>query len=633
MVEKLKQMKIVNLQKKIHGLFKEAVKNAFGIENFDPEVKWTSTGNSDLSSASAVKLYNMNYGKEGWKYSSIKDVADEITKNFPKTDYLKEIRVNKLITNTNIKPKKEKEEKEKDKEKDKEKEKKKEKPQMDQYFIDFFVDDNFIESVSMDILRNNSIKIEESTFKNKKVLVDFSSPNIAKEMHVGHLRSTIIGESICRILEYLECDVMRINHVGDWGTQFGMLIAKLKEDFPNFLIDTPQLGDLEKFYVEAKSKFKDENNVEFRKKSHQNTVLLQSGDEETVKAWKFICEASRAEFNKIYKRLDIKLTECGESFYNEVIRKLIPELEEKGVLELHEGAKIMRLDGIKVPLLVVKSDGGFNYDTTDLAAVHYRLKDLKRDWVIYVIGSEQKDHMKAIFQAAKQLGIHTDKTRLDHVSFGHVLDKTGKKFSTSDGNLIKLVDLLDEARDRSKTEIINRSNENKIVYSEEEIQSNSENIGYSSVKYYDLKQTRESNYKFDYDLILDPKGNTAVYLFYNYVRINSLKRKANMSSEDILNLAKKHSIKISHEKERALLLTLITFQEVIEDVLQNLMLNKLAEYLYNVSIKFSEFFDECRILDPENPELQISRLMITELTKITMKQSFDLLGLTPVNRI
>lgn len=633
MVEKLKQMKIINLQKKIHGLFKEAVKNAFGIENFDPEVKWTSTGNSDLSSASAVKLYNMNYGKEGWKFTSIKDVADEITKNFPKSDYLKDIRVNKLLTNTNIKPKKEKEEKEKDKEKDKEKEKKKEKPQMDQYFIDFFIDDNFIESVSMDILRNNSIKIEESSYKNKKVLVDFSSPNIAKEMHVGHLRSTIIGESICRILEYLECDVMRINHVGDWGTQFGMLIAKLKEDFPNFLNDTPQLGDLEKFYVEAKSKFKDENNVEFRKKSHQNTVLLQSGDEETVKAWKFICEASRAEFNKIYKRLDIKLTECGESFYNEVIRKLIPELEDKGVLELHEGAKIMRLDGIKVPLLVVKSDGGFNYDTTDLAAVHYRLKDLKRDWVIYVIGSEQKDHMKAIFQAAKQLGIHTDKTRLDHVSFGHVLDKTGKKFSTSDGNLIKLVDLLDEARDRSKIEMINRSNENKIVYTEEEIQSNSEKIGYSSVKYYDLKQTRESNYKFDYDLILDPKGNTAVYLFYNYVRINSIKRKANMTSEDILNLANKHSIKISHEKERALLLTLITFQEVIEDVLQNLMLNKLAEFVYTVSIKFSEFFDECRILDPENPELQISRLMITELTKITMKQSFDLLGLTPVNRI
>lgn len=286
MVEKFKSTRLVNLQNKLLCLFKETVSKTFGINNFEPEVKWTTTGNSDLSSASAVKLYNMNSRKEGWKYSSIKDVAEEIVKNFPSNEFIKEIKINKLITNTNNKPKKEKETN--NEEKDKKKEKEKEKIQMDQYFIDFYICEDYIVQVASELLKQNSIKIEQSIYKNKKVLVDFSSPNIAKEMHVGHLRSTIIGESICRILEYLDCDVMRINHVGDWGTQFGMLIAKLKEDFPNFLVDTPELGDLEKFYVQAKEKFKDETNLEFKKKSHENTVLLQSGDPETVKAWKFI---------------------------------------------------------------------------------------------------------------------------------------------------------------------------------------------------------------------------------------------------------------------------------------------------------------------------------------------------------
>ena len=291
--------------------------------------------------------------KEGFNYPSSKEVAEKIVENLEKDELIKEIKISTMIlADTNKKPtKKEKEVKEKETTETKEKKEKKVAPPS--YFIDIFLNDDYLLNTSINILQNG-IVLDTSSFPCRNVLVDFSSPNIAKEMHVGHLRSTIIGESVCRILEFLDFNVDRINHVGDWGTQFGMLISNLKEVHPDYLTNQPDLKDLEKFYVESKKKF--DTNEDFKKRAYENTVLLQTGNEECREAWKFICQASRNEFEKIYQKLDIKLKEVGESFYDPLSRELIPRLEKEGHVFIDNGAKIMKLDGFKVPLMVVKSD-------------------------------------------------------------------------------------------------------------------------------------------------------------------------------------------------------------------------------------------------------------------------------------
>lgn len=663
MVEKISKKPVFrNIQQHLSKLMNLGIEKAFNIKDFNSIVSWTSTGSSDLCSPSIIKLYNMNCKKEEWKkYSSTKEVAQELIKHIPKDELIREIKITQQLTETNITQKgnQTKESKQQDgelkvegkvvdkqtketkqegvgkEEKDNKKAKKgKEKTTTqggppENYFIDFILNEEFVLDLSNKVL-SEGISIENN-YKGRKALVDFSSPNIAKEMHVGHLRSTILGESICRVLEFLEVDVMRINHVGDWGTQFGMLIANLEEEHPDYMTNKPQIKELEQFYVQSKKKFDDKEKPEFKKKAYENTVKLQTGEENCREAWKFICEASRNEYQKIYKKLNITITECGESFYDPLCRKLIPELEKAGKVVLDQGAKIMKLDNMKVPMMVVKSDGGFTYDTTDIAAVTYRMKDLQRDWIIYVIGNEQSDHVKAIEQAAKQLGLHEPgKTRIDHMAFGLMLNEDGKKISTREGGLCKLSELLDMARDSARKEIIKRMTETEYKFEESEIEVSSEKIGYSALKYFDMRQTRESSYKFSYKLILDPKGNTAVYLFYNYVRIKSIQNKLELSEEDISALIAKEKMLITHEKERALLVSLIKFNDVIDEVVAGLALNKLADYLYIVCVKFSEFFEECRIKDSEQWK---SRVLIVEYTKRMLGLGFNLLGLTPVDRI
>ena len=638
MVEKtIKSANLINIPQHLTNLTIKAIEKAFQIKNFPADVKWTTTGSSDLCSPSAVKIYNMNSKKENFKFSSCKEVAEEIVKNFPSDELVEKVQISTSLTTDKEKGKTKEKEEKKDETKNDEKEKvvkkeKKEKKAPENYFIDFYLSNSYLKSTGLDILRNG-INLN-STVENKIVVCDFSSPNIAKEMHVGHLRSTIIGESICRILEHLKAKVHRVNHVGDWGTQFGMLIANLEEVHPDFLTNKPEISELEAFYVQSKSKFDDEKNPDFKKRAYENTVKLQTGDEKCRAAWKFICDASRNEFEKIYKRLNITLNEFGESFYDPICRELIPQLEKEGHVILDDGMKIMRVDGYKAPLIIVKSDGGFTYDSTDIAAVKYRLVDLKADWIIYVIGSEQNEHVTKIAKAAEQLGYHIpSKTRIDHMGFGLMLNKEGKKFSTRMGGLIKLVDLLDAARDEAKTQMITRFEKQNWSYSQEELIDNSEKIGYSAVRYFDLKQTRESSYKFSYDLILNHEGNTAVYLFYNYVRMCSLQKKINMSLEDIEKIISQGDIKIEHEKERALLISLMKLQDTMDDILTGLCINRLSDYVYEVCVKFSEFFDECRIIDSKTGKVDESRVLIVELSKKMLKLGFDLLGLTPVERI
>lgn len=343
-------------------------------------------------------------------------------------------------------------------------------------------------------------------------LVDFSSPNIAKEMHVGHLRSTILGEAICRILEHVGAKVYRVNHVGDWGTQFGMLIQYLEEEYPNFGMEEANdvganITDLTEFYKSAKKRF--DESPEFKEASRINVVKLQSGDPECLAVWKILCDVSRKEFQKVYDRLDITVEECGESFYNDKIPSVIEEFEKAGLITIEEGgAKCVFVEGFKVPLMLQKSDGGYGYDSTDMAALKYRLNELKATRIIVITDFSQGDHFKMCYSAANTIGWVKDQ-KLEHIGFGTVMGEDGKRFKTRSGDTVRLVDLLDEAVGRMEASLRERIAEGKANISLEEVHGVAEAIGYSAVKYFDLSRNPKSNYKFSYDQMLDTKGDTA----------------------------------------------------------------------------------------------------------------------------
>ena len=600
---------MINISKYLSSVFTKAALESFKDylpENFEGQVVWNSLGTSDLTSPIAMKIYNLCNKKENWKYSTSKEVGEELIKNIKDEK--------SIIEETKI-------EQEIDKKKNKKEKKKKQVP--DTTYIDINIKNSFLENLSLSLLKKG-IKIT-TEYTKKKVLCDFSSPNIAKEMHIGHLRSTIIGDSICRVLEFLDNDVMRINHVGDWGTQFGMLIAYLESINPKYETSNENIRDLEEFYKHAKEKFDKDN--DFKKLAQLKTVELQKGDENARKSWEFICQVSRENFEKIYQRLGIKLKEVGESFYDPLSRKIIPILEEKKLLEKDQGAIIMRFEGEKQPLIIVKSDGGIGYDTTDLVALEYRINECKRDWIIYVVGSEQKDHFRLLFKAGKKCGWMNDNIRVDHMDFGLVQGKDGKKFSTRKGGIVKLADVLDEAWEDAKKEMIKRNEKNNSGMSNEYINEASEKLAYSAIKYFDLKQFRVSNYRFDQEKMLDDKGNTAVYLFYTYVRICSIYRKNNISEKDIQSLIDNQNINISHKDEKKLLVQLLKFNDVLDDVLKDLALNLLCDYVYGIATNFAVFYENCKIIGNN------SRILIIELCKRFMKLTFDLLGLTPIEKI
>ena len=627
------------MTKRCHDLFKD-----FLPPNYVPLVQKNSIGDSEFTSPCATQIFNMCNKKQNWQYSSIEQVAEAIIKDLKDEDGI--ISEFKMVVQESPKKDDKKEKKKKDDKKDEKedkkeegkkeegkkeegKKKKKEKQIPKNIYIDIYLSTTWAETEAQNILQNGITL--DTQYTNKTVAVDFSSPNIAKEMHVGHLRSTILGESLCRILEFLGNKVERINHVGDWGTQFGMLIAYLESINPNYANEPEKCGnirDLEEFYKSAKKKFDDD--PDFKKTSQLKTVELQKGNPEARKAWQFICQISRENFEVIYKKLGVHLKEVGESFYDDMCRKLIKELEEKKVIVEDKGAKIIRIEGMKVPLIMVKSDGGIGYDTTDMAAMNYRINTLKANWLIYVVATEQSDHFKMIFKAGEKAGIYKKgEVRLDHMGFGLVQGADGKKISTRKGGSLKLIDLLEEGQENAAKEMRERNKKNKDEdkMSEEYIQEASEKLGTSAIKYFDLKQFRTTGYKFDFDKMLDDKGNTAVYLFYSYVRICSIYRKLNLSQNDIDELVKTKKIEIKEKAEKNLVNHLLLFNDVIDEVLKDLALNLLCDYVYGIATKFSEFYEACKIQGND------SRILITELCKRFMKLSFDLLSLTPIEKI
>ena len=384
----------------------------------------------------------------------------------------------------------------------------------------------------------------------QKVAIDFSSPNIAKEMHVGHLRSTIIGDSIARVLEFQGHDVLRLNHVGDWGTQFGMLITYLREAYPDALTtaDALDIGDLVAFYKKAKLRF-DEDEA-FKAASRDAVVKLQGGDEDTRKAWQLLCEQSRREFQKIYDGLDINLTERGESFYNPLLPQIVEGLDELGLLVEDDGAKCVFLEGYTnregkpQPLIIQKSNGGYNYATTDLAALRYRIAEDGATRLIYIVDAGQGTHFAQVFQVAKRAGWIPETVEAIHVPFGLVQGEDGKKLKTRAGETVRLQDLLDEAIVRARTDLENRLQAEERTETEAFISRVAEVVGLSSVKYADLSQNRTSNYVFSYDKMLALQGNTAPYLLYAYVRIQGISRRGEI---DFANLDENVKIDLNEE--------------------------------------------------------------------------------------
>ncbi|XP_043263193.1 arginine--tRNA ligase, cytoplasmic [Colletes gigas] len=499
-------------------------------------------------------------------------------------------------------------------------------------YINIYLKREFAQTMLSDLVKLG--KVCPPHTKKQRIIVDFSSPNIAKEMHVGHLRSTIIGDSIARLLEFLGHDVLRINHVGDWGTQFGMLIAHLQDRFSDYLTTCPPITDLQSFYKEAKERF--DKDKEFKKRAYNCVVKLQAFDPDMIKAWQLICDVSRKEFQKVYDRLNINLIERGESFYQKHMEAVVKELDERGLLEDDEGRKVMwGKDGNGIPLTIVKSDGGFTYDTSDVAALRQRLEDEKASWIIYVTDAGQSQHFQVLRSCAERVGILKNCHRIDHVGFGVVLGQDKKKFKTRSGDTVKLNDLLDEGLKRALQKLKDR--ERDKVLTEEELKLAQESIAYGCIKYADLSHNRNHEYVFSFDKMLEDKGNTAVYLLYALTRIYSIARAANISREKLQELAQNTPISLKHEKEWKLAKALIKFPDVLIKITEDLYLHQLCEYCYDIACTFTEFYDNCYCVEKnklgEVVNVNMGRMLLTEATAIIMEKCFSILGLKPVARM
>ncbi|GFR13545.1 arginine--tRNA ligase, cytoplasmic [Trichonephila clavata] len=496
-------------------------------------------------------------------------------------------------------------------------------------FINVKVKTDFY-SQRISYLLNKGVK--PPPLKKRKVIVDFSSPNVAKEMHVGHLRSTIIGESICRLLEFSGNDVLRLNHIGDWGTQFGMLIAHLQDKYPDYIEKSPPIQNLQEFYKESKKRF--DSDEAFKKRAYSCVVQLQNYEPNILKAWKQICDVTRNEIGKIYERLDITIIERGESFYQARMKTLVKELENRGVLVEDEGRKVLFVKGISVPLTIVKSDGSYMYSTSDLAAIRQRVEEEKGDWLIYVVDAGQSLHLESVFKAARSLGFCPPEVQTDHAAFGLVLGEDKKKFKTRSGDTVKLAELLDEGLQKSLQKLKEKKRDE--VLTPEELKSAQKAVAYGCIKYADLSHNRLHDYVFSFDRMLDDRGNSAVYLLYSLVRIRSIARNANVSESTLKEAAKTTKIVVTHTKELKLAKILSRFQEIIINVIEDLSLHTLCDYLYELSVTFSEFYDNCYIISKESGEIKdvnMSRLLLCEATASIMTTGFYILGLKPVDRM
>jgi arginyl-tRNA synthetase len=452
-----------------------------------------------------------------------------------------------------------------------------------------------------------------------KVVVDYSGPNMAKQMHVGHLRSTIIGDTLANLLDFLGDEVIRQNHIGDWGTQFGMLIAYLEEMGED---GSGSLKDLEQFYKDAKKRF--DEDAAFADKAREYVVKIQSGDAHCLTLWKKFIDISLGHCEEVYEKLDVNLTRedvRAESFYNDSLAKVLTDLDKAGMLTESDGAQCVFLDGDEIPVIVQKGDGGYLYATTDLAALYYRANVLGAKRISYVGDARQSGHFKQVFRVAKEAGFVPEDVRLEHIAFGTMMDKSGKPFKTRDGGTVKLIDLLDEAVARAKEAITAKDG-----YSPEELERIARIVGIGAVKYADLAINRESNYIFDWDKMLSFDGNTSLYMQYAYARIQSIFRKYGQKAEG--------NIVIGDELEHRLAVMLLKFEDVLDRAAEDAAPNQITTYLYELVTLFMRFYERNPILkEGVDEETRISRLQLADLTAKTIKQGLDILGIQVVDKL
>lgn len=495
-------------------------------------------------------------------------------------------------------------------------------------FINIFLSPVWVAQQAEFALADEHLNITKVT--PETIVIDYSSPNVAKQMHVGHLRSTIIGDASARTLSFLGHNVIRANHLGDWGTQFGMLIAYLEKKQNENAADMA-LADLEEFYREAKKCY-DEDEV-FAERARNYVVRLQGGDEYCRTMWRKLVDITMQQNQLTYQRLNVTLTEddiMGESLYNPMLPGIVADLKAKGLAVESEGATVVFLDEYKnkegepMGVIIQKKDGGYLYTTTDIACAKYRHEQLHANRVLYYIDSRQHQHLMQAWTIVRKAGYIPDSMSLEHHMFGMMLGKDGRPFKTRSGGTVRLTDLLDEAHERALTLI----REKNPDMDEEELNNIARVVGIGAVKYADLSKNRTTDYIFDWDLMLSFEGNTAPYMQYAYTRVASIFKRA-----DIDESALTQPISLTQPHEKQLALRLVQFDETIMQVAREGTPHVMCAYLYDLAQSFSGFYENCPILSAEDDNVRQSRLKLARLTARTLKQGLETLGIETVDRM
>lgn len=487
-------------------------------------------------------------------------------------------------------------------------------------FVNIFLKTTWIEKKIEKIINTN--KLIDKKIKKQTIIIDYSSPNTAKEMHVGHLRSTVIGDSIANIMDFLGHKVIRINHIGDWGTPFGMLIAYLKKNNKKEKID---ISKIEKYYKNSKKLY--DENEKFANLSRKYVRKLQSGEKKYYEIWKKINNISINENQKIYKKLNINLKKkniMGESFYNNMLPDIISDLIKKKIAKENNGAIIAycgKKDTNKI--IIKKKDGAYLYSTTDLACMKYRYEILKADKILYYVDHRQNEYFKNIIYIAKKAKYISKKIQIEHHTIGMVLKKNKKPFQSRSGENIKLKNLLDEGIKKAKKLIIKKNKEIK----EKELELTAKKIGIGAIKYLDLSKNRKTNYIFNLEKTLNFEGNTALYIQYAYVRINSILKKQKKTKKT------KNKILLNNEYERKLAIFILKFEETIITVSKNGFPHIICNYLYKITNIFSKFYENCPIIKINDKKIKNSRLELLILTKKILKIGLNLLGIKTIKKI
>ncbi|EDT2838198.1 arginine--tRNA ligase [Salmonella enterica subsp. enterica] len=496
-------------------------------------------------------------------------------------------------------------------------------------FINIFLEPAFLAEQVQQALTSDRLGVSQPT--RQTIVVDYSAPNVAKEMHVGHLRSTIIGDAAVRTLEFLGHHVIRANHVGDWGTQFGMLIAWLEKQQQENAGDMA-LADLEGFYRDAKKHY-DEDEA-FAERARNYVVKLQSGDSYFREMWRKLVDITMTQNQITYDRLNVTLTRddvMGESLYNPMLPGIVADLKAKGLAVESEGATVVFLDEFKnkegdpMGVIIQKKDGGYLYTTTDIACAKYRYETLHADRVLYYIDSRQHQHLMQAWTIVRKAGYVPDSVPLEHHMFGMMLGKDGKPFKTRAGGTVKLADLLDEALERARRLVAEKNPDMPA----DELEKLANAVGIGAVKYADLSKNRTTDYIFDWDNMLAFEGNTAPYMQYAYTRVLSVFRKADIDEQALASAP----VIISEDREAQLAARLLQFEETLTVVAREGTPHVMCAYLYDVAGLFSGFYEHCPILSAENDAVRNSRLKLAQLTAKTLKLGLDTLGIETVERM